>query len=734
MSAQEDEPKDSLSHLARESDVESFEAAWLEAIDGKEPTPDLLEAYHELSGEKRHVVGHSLLELLFEACTERKDAEGILAVGAELLSSASRGDLDLEPALRDALGERFGQESWYASFLRLSGLEEESALQASQGGGMRSFIEALEQFDALRRFLPGSVVYHSSGWKEGLVADYDPASEQISIQFRQDGTVRQMPITSALDVLTTLAEDDLRTRLLVDEEGLKEEAASSPSLLVRAVARLHRDRATVKEMKLWLYGTVIEERSWNSWWKKAKQAGLQDPFLAVDNPSRPVFVLRKKALTAEEEMGLAMEGAASLVELLKVVAGPLSLDPEADLKGRILSAVKSGVADEGETSTERLAGALLLRRHGESQDEFIATLLDGMLAEESVTFATIVSALGNRTERRDLFEVYAAAKPDLWSDGIIGELDGLPTDLLGLVADRLTLEGRGAALANRFRIFLLTPSRYADAVLALSRRFVAGDFSEIEGAPDSVNVCHGLLCMAETQAPRAERGDKEAKDVMKELERLIIEKGLASQFVEQGSQSDLESSLSVMARCATLPSVLVNAVRVPIEKRFPDLIPRKEIPFWESGPLFTSKDGMLRRQEEYRVLLEEKIPENSADIGRAASYGDLSENFEWTAAIEQQRQLTEKAAAMEAELRVAQLIEDQELVDGVVSPGMVVTYSTGGETHQIRIFGPWERGEDVVSYQAPLAAGMLGGKEGDTLVVDLPSGSVEVTVTAVVPA
>ena len=104
----------------------------------------------------------------------------------------------------------------------------------------------------------------------------------------------------------------------------------------------------------------------------------------------------------------------------------------------------------------------------------------------------------------------------------------------------------------------------------------------------------------------------------------------------------------------------------------------------------------------------------------------------WTAAIEQQRQLTEKAAAMEAELRLARAIEDQELKPGVVSPGTRVTYEQAGEQRTVTILGPWDQGEGIVSYRAPIAAGMLGAKAGETATLDLPEGSVNVLVKDVV--
>jgi transcription elongation GreA/GreB family factor len=135
------------------------------------------------------------------------------------------------------------------------------------------------------------------------------------------------------------------------------------------------------------------------------------------------------------------------------------------------------------------------------------------------------------------------------------------------------------------------------------------------------------------------------------------------------------------------------------------------------------------------VLTQEKIPENSADIGRAAAYGDLSENYEWTAAIEQQRQLTEKAAAMEAELRLAQALEDQTIEAGVVSPGTRVMILQDGEPEQtFAILGPWDAGEGVISYRAPLAAGMLGARAGEEVTVQLPSGPSEIVIVRVEPA
>jgi transcription elongation factor GreA len=349
-------------------------------------------------------------------------------------------------------------------------------------------------------------------------------------------------------------------------------------------------------------------------------------------------------------------------------------------------------------------------------------------------FAALVDALPDATARREAFAAFVAARPQLWSDALVPELGDLPPQLLDTVCDRLLAEGRGDALVNRFRIFLLNPSRAPAAVLRLAKRWAAGLFEKIEGAPSLHDVTMGLLHLAETQAPLAARGDKPAKEIMRLLDEQLRsgKTSLLPRFVKAGGRGELAAAMGVLKRCKQMPDEIVAGLRAPVQERFPDLAPVEELPFWEGGAIYCSRDGLARRREEYRVLMHEKIPANAEDIGRAASYGDLSENFEWAAAIEQQRQLTEKAAAMEAELRLAQAIEDQKLPAGVVAPGTRVTFAQdGGASRTVSVLGPWDVGADVISYRAPLAAGMLGAKAGETVQVTLPSGAASIRVISI---
>jgi transcription elongation factor GreA len=167
----------------------------------------------------------------------------------------------------------------------------------------------------------------------------------------------------------------------------------------------------------------------------------------------------------------------------------------------------------------------------------------------------------------------------------------------------------------------------------------------------------------------------------------------------------------------------------------PEIFKGVERPFWEGDAIWTTRAGLARREEELRILRDVKIPENSEAIGKAASYGDLSENSEWEAAIEDQRALTSRAQEMEAEVRAAALLENAAIPADTAAPGTKVTYREGGKVRVVRLLGPWDSvgDPDVVSYRSPLAKGLLGLKPGARARVTLPSGTVDVELLAVEP-
>lgn len=75
--------------------------------------------------------------------------------------------------------------------------------------------------------------------------------------------------------------------------------------------------------------------------------------------------------------------------------------------------------------------------------------------------------------------------------------------------------------------------------------------------------------------------------------------------------------------------------------------------------LFLSQEGLLELQNELKFLKEEKRKEIADKLKEAISYGDLSENAEYSAAREEQAQVESRIIELETMLKPG----NYELVD-----------------------------------------------------------------------
>jgi transcription elongation GreA/GreB family factor len=136
---------------------------------------------------------------------------------------------------------------------------------------------------------------------------------------------------------------------------------------------------------------------------------------------------------------------------------------------------------------------------------------------------------------------------------------------------------------------------------------------------------------------------------------------------------------------------------------------------------------LLRKRVEFEDLVNRQIPENAGEIGRAASYGDLSENSEWSAAIEKQERLTRQSEELASELAKARLIQPG-IADGseVTLGSRVILRDVEGRRSEFTILGPWELDLDrgYISYLSPMGKALLHRKVGDQVQVEGRAGHI----------
>jgi len=138
-----------------------------------------------------------------------------------------------------------------------------------------------------------------------------------------------------------------------------------------------------------------------------------------------------------------------------------------------------------------------------------------------------------------------------------------------------------------------------------------------------------------------------------------------------------------------------------------------------------------KQRDALQVELEElegRRPEVVAAIKKAREFGDLSENFEYHAAKNEQGLLEARIRTLKHRLDNATIVE--EATGEEVGIGSVVEIlDESGESMTVEVSAVG--GGGTVSPTSPLGAALLGRKAGDTVEVQAPRGSWRAKIRAV---
>ena len=155
--------------------------------------------------------------------------------------------------------------------------------------------------------------------------------------------------------------------------------------------------------------------------------------------------------------------------------------------------------------------------------------------------------------------------------------------------------------------------------------------------------------------------------------------------------------------------------------------PRKPPP----EPVLVSAEGLERLQAELAELHAER-PGVIKRIATAREHGDLKENAEYHAAREEQGFLEGRIKALEAKLKIAQVVAPTERGQRV-EIGSHVTLDEDGEETKLQVVGSAEANsrEGRISSNSPVGAALMGRRVGDAVSIVTPGGEIRYKVLAI---
>jgi transcription elongation factor GreA len=117
-----------------------------------------------------------------------------------------------------------------------------------------------------------------------------------------------------------------------------------------------------------------------------------------------------------------------------------------------------------------------------------------------------------------------------------------------------------------------------------------------------------------------------------------------------------------------------------------------------------------------------------AAIKKAREFGDLSENFEYHAAKNEQGFLEARIRTLRARLDHAEIVDDAS-GDEVGIGSVVEVEDERGETMTVEVSAVG--GAGTVSPTSPLGSALLGHKSGESVEVEAPRGAWRATIRAI---
>lgn len=710
---------------------QDFDDAWSELMATEDSLDELFVALRR-AGEKNRITRcvplvKQHLELL-EMSERNADAANLLGTAIE--AGAPTSEL-AEPLMKFAQAA-WGSEPWWDRAMELTGLNDPSRLRKAWG----SFVK-------LQKFKVGVLVFHGSGWGTGEI--YDQSDDGLTVHVRfQTGRTDHFPLGAAVDIFDVLDDFDLRVRSFRDAEGLKKEVKKDPLDALKAVLRRYHGRATSIGIKNALAQIGVEGSAYSAWWRKAKPLAENSEWFRITGSGKKVEVhLLLTAADPKEQLERQLRHAGSLENII-TKARSLLADEELDeeIAHLIYVTLTTEAADESNPYGQRLAAWVLLRESRGETPEALTEQIDAALAQDVPVddshhvpgLWAMFQELPTTHDQEQAISILVEVLGEAWVDEAIENIEYAPAGMVRGLVERITTAKRVDELGDIYRRLLTRTTRAPHLLLALAKLAEADKLGGEMPAPHARAQAYANLAthLFELRRSTAVFGRTHTRMV---------------EFLTGGAEPVL-SRLLVDAKTSEVRSIqrlTGRGVEESIDNLLINIGTHAEddegtggpAHFWEDESIWTTRSGKDRISRELKELKDVKMPANEEAIGRAAALGDLSENSEWEAALEEKRNLSSRASSMEEDLSKTQLLENAILPEGIVCPGTAVEYREIGSNTQNRItlLGPWdgERGEDVVSYRAPLAQGLLGLTPGATRTIELPGGTIEVEVIAIEP-
>ncbi|MEN8007200.1 MAG: GreA/GreB family elongation factor [Candidatus Krumholzibacteriota bacterium] len=605
-------------------------------------------------------------------------------------------------------------------------------------GGKTPLSETVSKVDLYAHLQPGSYVIDRSFLVPGRVESVDGEKGRVTVLY-QDRRAEYDPAT--IGKVSPRAADFFPALILYDQEKLRDLATEDAVALVKLALESQRDgKVGYRDLK----GNITDllgDKGWKTWWKDAKPALKRDPMIGMSAGSQPSFRLLRQADKYEDRLRRKFDhGKDPQAKLLQVMAYLDEISREEKNRScegcadeELLvhfgnGAAKVAVAVLKDNPALALAGLAL---HAETAARGVAVARPNPKAAGQVLAripdkGALNGSLPEALLQRVLNYV-RQTMPDTWGEIWSAVLMRAGKRLCDTITRTLIEGGQQEALAGALNQAIERPTSSPDLLCWLWRtRFTSGAAAKFIEEQELL----GVTRIADAMFVLLDSSGKLYGMSLEEKHLKVLESAraaLATQnnrpvlgLIDDADRREGIRLKGLIEKNAGLSPAMRTQLLGYLRSRFADIFIEITREWEDGGTIYTTEDGLRKAQDALNHIIEIEIPEVAQQIGEAAAHGDLSENAEYTAALEKRDQLASRATGMKNELEATKVINHEMSGSDFVNIGTRVSARSEetGEDEVFTFLGPYDTDVEqrILNYQAPLAMSFMGARVGDRVV------------------
>ncbi len=729
-----------LVDLAQKHDLKPFENAWAEAI-ANDPSDveGLLEAIYALETQGHLGKAATYINMLLPCYLEDPTKDDAALLCLHHLSTVSARDRGLRENFLKVLRRKYADNEGLETLIEHSGILTDMQVA-----------DCAEKLESYLRFKPGSYVEHPAGWGVGTVASVDTLEGTVTIDFFELKG-HELGLDMARSITKHLEPTSYKAMKYDRIEDLQTMAKEDPVALVKCVVTSRERKTTVRDLRERLTEGIIPTKDWSKWWAKTRTKAKRDANVKMTTGNNPTVEVTIAEQNFEDQTLINLAGLKTLPRKIKYVRElfiELTEHPETRPALMVAAGVlaKSAAEERDQYPGAAISLALMLEKIAAMEENYEIPddlLLDNILADP-FSFLDNLATVPINADRKEVLARIKENFPEEWPEAFekalyLGESDVCEFCTKELLAtDAFDRTGRAIEdFVTKFRDLRGSFMWYVK--LRLKKKVHKElPMPTLKSLLEKVFLLHShctskfLLC--DDKDVRKEPFRKECKDIEKLL--LAKKSQLMRDTLDEGTIQEASGFYNMIRGSRSLPDDVKDSLVATLLRARPEVAKRRaeaeerkldSIGAIDENIIYVTAEGYARYEEEYNLVVNDEIPKNAAEITRAASFGDLSENAEWTAALEKQSALTARAEEMKTAMDMARIIDVESISSETVSVGCIVTITNldTAITEEYTLLGPWDADMEkrIISYKAPLGRGLLGQPAGAKIEVTLPSGS-----------